>query len=181
MAGLLPALVLMTDDERLADPLAAAAALPRGAMVIARARNAARRAELARAMLVLARRRDLFVLVADDPALAARLGADGLHLPQARAREAAHWRALHPRWIISTAMHAARPPGPFVDLVFLSPVFPTRSHPERAALGAARAGAMVRALTVPAYALGGIDARNAVLLQGFAGIAAIGALDAHKS
>lgn len=176
MAGRLPALVLMTDDERLADPLAAAAALPKGTMVVVRTREAARRAELARAMLALARQRDLFVLIADDPALADRLGADGLHLPQARSNEAAHWRALRPRWIISTALHSARPPGPFVDLVFLSPAFPTRSHPERPALGAARASAMARAFIAPAYALGGIDARNATLLRNFAGIAAVGAL-----
>ncbi|HJW41284.1 MAG TPA: thiamine phosphate synthase [Rhizomicrobium sp.] len=178
MAGRLPALVLMTDDERLADPLTAAAALPKGAMVIVRAREGARRAELARAMLALARRRELFVLIADDPALASRLGADGLHLPQVRSHEAAHWRARHPRWIISTALHSARPRGSFVDLIFLSPVFPTSSHPGRAALGAARASAMARVLNIPVYALGGVDARNAASLKNFAGIAAVGALAA---
>ena len=35
----LPPLVLMTDDERLPDPLAAARLLPRGSMVIVRARQ----------------------------------------------------------------------------------------------------------------------------------------------
>jgi thiamine-phosphate pyrophosphorylase len=176
MASRLPALVLMTDDERLADPLAAAAALPKGAMVIVRARKTIRRAELARAVLALARRRDLFVLIADDPVLAGQLDADGLHLPQARGHEAAHWRARRPGWIISTALHSTRLPGPFVDLVLLSPIFPTRSHPERPALGAARASAMARALNIPAYALGGVDAGNAALLKNFAGIAAVGAL-----
>ena len=172
----LPPLVLMTDDDRLPDPLSAAAALPRGSMVIVRARDAVRRAELAHALLALSRRRDLFVLIAADPALAASLGADGLHLPQARAREASHWRALHPSWIITAAMHAPRATQAAVDLLFLSPVFPTRSHPDRAALGAARANLIARASCVPVYALGGIDSRNATLLSGFAGIAAIGAL-----
>jgi thiamine-phosphate pyrophosphorylase len=172
----LPPLVLMTDDERLADPLAAAAALPRGAIVVVRARNSNRRAELARALLALARHRYLFVLIAGDPALAGALGADGLHLPETRMREAAHWRALHPRWLITAATHAPRAIPSAVDLVFLSPIFPTASHPGRTALGAVRANAIARALRVPVYALGGIDAQNATLLSGFTGIAAIGAL-----
>ncbi len=176
MAGLLPPLVLMTDDDRLADPLAAAQALPRGALVIVRARDGARRADLAQAMLALARRRGLVVLVAADPALAARLGADGLHLPQARAREAAHWRATHPNWLISAARHGAGPSASHLDFVVLSAVFPTASHQGRAALGAARANALARAARLPVYALGGIDARNARLLHGFIGIAAVGAL-----
>jgi thiamine monophosphate synthase len=35
---------------------------------------------------------------------------------------------------------------------------------------------MARAFGIPVYALGGVTAQNASLLQGFAGIAAIGAL-----
>jgi thiamine-phosphate pyrophosphorylase len=175
-AGLLPPLALMTDDERLADPHGAAAALPRGSLVIVRSRDSARRAALAHAMLALARRRGLFVLVADDPALAARLGADGLHLPEKRVPEAGRWRARHPAWLISAAMHGARPADPNLDFVFLSPVFATRSHPGRGPIGAIRANLRAQSLSVPVYALGGIEARNARLLHGFAGIAAIGAL-----
>ena len=176
MTGLLPPLVLMTDDARLADPLAAARALPRGSMVVVRARDAARREALARALVDLSRTRGLTVLVAEDAALASRLGADGLHLPERRAREATHWRARQPRWIITAAVHALRAVPPGLDAVFLSAVFATASHPERQALSAMRANAMARAMMLPVYALGGIDARNAALLCGFAGIAAIGAL-----
>jgi hypothetical protein len=43
----LPPLVLMTDDERLPDPVAAARLLPRGSMVIVRARQSSHRAKLA--------------------------------------------------------------------------------------------------------------------------------------
>jgi thiamine-phosphate pyrophosphorylase len=172
MAGLLPPLVLMTDDERLPDPLAAARALPRGSMVVVRARDAAQRAALVRDLSHLAH---LIVLVANDPVLATV--ADGLHLSQARASEAAHWRALHPRWLITAAMHSAAPANPHLDAAFLSPVFPTKSHPGRPALTAARANAIAARSATPLYALGGIDAHNARLLQGFVGIAAIGALD----
>ncbi|MBS0469925.1 MAG: thiamine phosphate synthase [Proteobacteria bacterium] len=174
MAGLLPALVLFTDDERLADPLAAATALPRGAMIVVRARDAARRETLARDVIGVGR--GLVVLIADDPALAAKLGADGIHLPQRRGREAAHWRALHPRWLITAAAHGAIAGDAALDALFLSNVFATASHPGRGALGARRANALAQRCPLPVYALGGIDARNARLLHGFVGLAAIGAL-----
>jgi thiamine-phosphate pyrophosphorylase len=176
MAGRLPPLVLMTDDERLPDPLAAARALPRGSMVIVRSRDPARRARVAGALLPL--KDTLVLLVADDPALAAAIGADGLHLPGTVSHQASHWRARHPRWLITAAAHGldALRTARGADALFLSPVFPTQSHAGRAALGASRANRIAREANVPVYALGGIDARNAHLLHGFVGIAAIGAL-----
>jgi len=173
----LPPLVLMTDDDRLPDPLAAAQALPRGSMVIVRAGADSRRTKLAADIMRIAQTRFLMVLIASDPALAARIGADGLHLPEARASEAAHWRARHPRWLITTSAHGAARVPDAVNAVFLSSVFPTESHKGRAALGPIRASAIARAMDKPVYALGGITARNAAQLgYVFTGIAAIGAL-----
>jgi len=173
----LPPLILMTDDERLPDPLRAAAALPRGSAVIVRARDAMRRRALAAAILPIVRRRNLCLLIAADPMLALACGADGVHLPETRIGDAARLRARH-RFIITAAAHslsALRKAG-WVDAIVLSPAFPTASHPARAALGPLRAGMIARGAIVPVYALGGIDHRNAGGLSGFAGIAAIGAL-----
>ncbi|HEY0281201.1 MAG TPA: thiamine phosphate synthase [Rhizomicrobium sp.] len=174
----LPPLALFTDDDRLADPLAAARALPRGSLVVVRARGGARRAALARAMAELARSRDLIVLVAGDGALASACGADGIHLPEARLGEAAGWRARR-NFLITGSVHsfAGLARATWLDAVFLSPVFPTASHPGRTALTSMRANAIARGARLPVYALGGIEPRNAGLLSGFAGIAAIGALE----
>ncbi|HEY0300659.1 MAG TPA: thiamine phosphate synthase, partial [Rhizomicrobium sp.] len=106
----------------------------------------------------------------------ARLGADGLHLPERRAREAAQWRARFPRWIITAAAHGPARGNVHLDALFLSPVFATASHPGRAALTAVKANAIAQASRTPVYALGGVEAGNARLLRGFVGIAAIGAL-----
>lgn len=164
-------LVLMTDDARLPDPVAAARLLPKGSIVVLRSRE--RLETLARALLRL----PVAVLIAGDPELAARLGAQGFHLPEIRAREAAHWRARFPDMFITASAHSLRALSRrHVDAMFLSPVFPTASHPGRTALTAARANLIARQVCVPVYALGGIDARNAPLLHGFAGIAAIAAL-----
>ena len=174
----LPPQVLFTDEDRLADPLAAARALPRGSMVVVRARDGVRRAGLARAMVELARARDLIVLVAGDGALASACGADGVHLPEARLGEAAAWRARR-HFLITGAVHslAGLAKAKAADAVFLSPVFPTASHPGGAALTAVRANLLARAGCMPVYALGGVKPRNAGRLSGFAGIAAIGALN----
>jgi thiamine-phosphate pyrophosphorylase len=171
MAGRLPPLALMTDDERLPDPVPAAKALPRGSLIVLRARDAARRAELAAALRPLPH----FLLIANDAALAARIGADGIHLSEAGAHDAAHFRALRMRWLITAAAHGHLPGGPF-DALFLSPVFPTRSHPGAPVLGAVRANALARQSRTPVYALGGVTPANSRLLHGFVGIAAIGAL-----
>jgi thiamine-phosphate pyrophosphorylase len=178
----MPSLVLMTDDERLADPLAAARALPRGSMVVARSRDAGRLSELSRALLKIARRHGLAVLIAGDPLLAAQLGADGVHLPEARAGEAAYWRARLSTMMITASAHSYRALSNMriapVDAVFLSPVFFTKSHTDRVVQPASRTNFIARAAGKPVYALGGIDARNARLLSPgiFTGIAAIGAL-----
>ena len=135
----LPALILMTDQTRVPDPVAAARALPRGSAVILRHTEAKARAVLARALIGIAQARGLILLIAADPALAAEIGAHGLHLPEARAREAAHWRALKPSWIITAAAHSARALSAAriagAAAALLAPVFATSSHPDRAPLG----------------------------------------------
>jgi thiamine-phosphate pyrophosphorylase len=62
--------------------------------------------------------------------------------------------------------------------VLLSPVFATRSHPKAHPLTPVRARFIARAALVPVLALGGVTARNATLLSGFSGIAAIDGLGA---
>ena len=178
--GRLPPLCLMTDDERLADPAAAAAALPRGSLVIIRASDDHTRATLAFRFSGLAKTRGLIVLVASDPSLAARTSADGLHLPEARAQEASHWRAAYPGWLITVSVHSLRALSrvSHADAVFVAPVFTTGSHPGRRSLSPMRANAMARLSRVPVYALGGITAANAGRISGanYAGLAAISSL-----
>ncbi len=172
----------MTDDGRLPDPLAAARALPRGSAVVVRMRDTHKRERLTRDLLKLARKQGFAVLVAADPLMAANLGADGIHLPEVRAKESTYWRARFPAMMLTTSAHSERAimlAGMLpVDAIFLSPVFATKSHPGGRALTALRANIIARASGKSVYALGGIDARNARLLarDAFNGIAAINAL-----
>jgi len=164
-------LVMMTDDRK-ADWAQAAQRLPPGSVVVVRARDSTARRKLAERLDGLVR-----LVIADDPKLAANIGAAGLHLPEARMREAAHWRARFPDWIITSSAHSlkalmnAHP----LDAVFLSPVFATASHKSARPLTPVRAAFIAALSPVPVYALGGITARNAALLApAFSGIAGIG-------
>jgi thiamine-phosphate pyrophosphorylase len=175
----LPPLILMTDENRLADPVTAAGALPRGSAIILRHTDAETRARLAFALARTASRQGLILLIAADPALAMRVGAGGLHLPESRFNEAAHWKALRPRWLVTVAAHSSRALSRAAsfraDAGLLAPAFPTQSHKERASIGVARFRLMAAGASLPVYALGGVNAQNVAMLRGarLTGVAAI--------
>lgn len=176
----LPRLVLMTDRRRLDDPLAAAAKLPLGSAVVLRDQGWPGRVALGTALRALCRRRRLIFLVAGDERLALRLGADGVHWPQASLRT----RRRSKRWCyVSAAVHdaaaATKARRAKVDFILVSPVFPTRSHPTAWPLGPVRFAALASRARIPIIALGGIDGISARRLGPSAvnGFAAIGALD----
>ena len=153
----LPRVWLMT-DERSDDGLEAALArLPRGAGVIFRhhATPPAERRRRYEAVRRIARARGLMLVLASDPRDAIGWRADGVH------GGTAHLRAVRP--LIRTApahdrrelLAAVRRN---VDLILLSPVFPTRSHPGVRVLGPIRFGLAAKGARV--LALGGMDARR---------------------
>jgi thiamine-phosphate pyrophosphorylase len=168
-------LVLFTDEIK-RDWLGVARRLPPDSIVVIRGRTAKTRT----ALFDLLRPLPLRLVIADDPELA--MEADGLHLPETRAREAAHWRARHPGWILTASAHSLRALMTLshLDAVFLGPVFATASHPGAPVLTPVRAAFIAAHALVPVYALGGVTARNAVLVAPcFSGIAAIQALSSN--
>ena len=181
--SLLPAVILVTDEARLADPLSVIETLPRGTGVLLRHYGVPHRAELARKTAALCRRQNLALLLAGDPELAFAVNADGLHLPEFLVQnpppKALTWR--HRRGKILTA--AAHNPGALfraadigADAALLSPVNLTKSHPERTAIGILRFASWARAVPTPVYAMGGISEKNARRLSntGAIGIAGVG-------
>lgn len=193
-AARLPPLLLMTDEARLPDPLAALDRLPPGAAVILRhyrdGPDAPARRALARALVPACRLRRLALLIAASPRLAAEVGANGLHMPEWQLRRggiAAWWRRHRPGRLLTAACHsfpaliAAHRAG--ADAALLAPVFATASHAGTPAIGTIRFAAWTRASPLPVYALGGVDAAGARRLgaTGAVGIAGIGGLLATES
>jgi thiamine-phosphate pyrophosphorylase len=163
----LPTQWLMT-DERLGDDLwRALDALPRGAGVVFRhyaTAPAQRRALFARVARVARRNRLVLVCAGAQPGR-----ADGIH-----GRRPAPARGLH-SWPAHSRREALAGVRAGADLLFVSPVFATRSHPGARALGSRAARAIIRGLPVPAIALGGMSAERLRRLHGFYGWAAIDA------
>ena len=152
----LPTLWLMT-DERMGPALwTALERLPRGSGVVFRhfATPPAERTAIFTRLSRVARRRRLIVV---------RAGVKG-QSPD-----------LHPAHSRREAVSARRAGA---DLVLVSPVYPTRTHPGAPALGPIRAAMIARAAGVPAIALGGMNASRFKRLRalGFAGWAAIDGL-----
>ena len=166
---------LLTDErlggERPDDPLwQAVRNLPRGGGVIFRhyGWQPQQRAALLARLEAICLRRGLLMLVSG-----ASRSRGGVHRPgQSRARTAqglttasAHNR----REMLEAFARGA-------DLVFLSPLFPTRSHPGKPALGAARFGLIAQAAPGPVLALGGVSQRDLPRLKAL-GAAGFGAID----
>ena len=144
-------------DERMGEALwAALERLPRGSGVVFRhfaTAPAERAAVFARLSRIAARRRLVVV----------RAGLRG-QSPY-----------LHPGHSVREAIAARRRTA---DVILVSPVYPTRTHPGARALGPLRAATIARAAGVPAIALGGMTRARFERMKGlgFAGWAAIDGL-----
>lgn len=151
----LPRTWLVT-DERQGDRLLPAIALlpPRSGILFRHYRLApGARAALFASVRALAGRRGVMLLLAGRPELAERWGADGWH-----------------GWGVGPSLHSAsvhdlrelrRAEAQGAAFVFVSPVFPTRSHPGAPALGLRRFAQLAARARRPVVALGGMTARNA--------------------
>ncbi len=160
----LPRLWLMTDERQGEDLWAALERLPRGAGIVFRHYSLApgERRKLFERVRRVARRRRLFLLAAGQG-----LRGDGVHGGRGRGFRSS---SAHDLAELKTAERSG------ADIVFLSPVFPTRSHPEARALGPVRFGLIARQARIPVIALGGMDEKHARRLPhayGWAGIDAL--------
>ncbi|WP_327753274.1 thiamine phosphate synthase [Sphingobium sp. SJ10-10] len=162
----LPTIWLMT-DERVGEAalLAAVARLPMGEAGVIfrhyRTPKAERRALFDRVARI-ARARRLVLMLGGAARQAQGWHADGWHGRDGRGwgKALLHSMPAHG----GREMLSARRAG--ADLVFLSPLFPTRSHPDARALGRMRFAALARLGNGPVIALGGVRAAHWPMLRG---------------
>ncbi|MDR3439587.1 thiamine phosphate synthase [Telmatospirillum sp.] len=180
----LPPIILVTDQDRLPDPLPVAAQLPVGSLVIFRHYDDADRYRLAARLARLCRARRLHFLIAGDLDMAVSLGS-GLHLPEGLVKQASARIRLwhrHRRHLLTAAAHgrsAVVSAGRLgADATLLSPVFPTASHPGKPGLGLLAFRRLARLADLAVFALGGVSSTTVRGLagSGAAGVAAIGGL-----
>lgn len=177
-----PRFVLMTDDERLPDPSMLIPLLPQGAAVIVRSKLPEKRDSLAQHISSICRRHHVSMLISYEqpPQI---LVCDGVHIPETSRSNWSRrdfWR-LRPSLITTSAhsLKAAHLAGAWgADAVLLSPIAPTKSHPNGNSLGFWRGARIQRQTEIPAIALGGIDLKSVrrIFDLGFGGCAGIGLL-----
>lgn len=174
-----PSQLIFTDPTRTPDPIALAERLPRGVALVYRAFGAPDSEIIGRQLRAIARRRGFLLLIGADAELAAKIGADGIHLPERLAHRAYRFRRRG--WWITAAAHstrAARVRG--VDAVVVSAVFrsasPSAGHP----LGPIRLANIVQGSSAVVYALGGVNDATAARLNG-TGAVGLAAVDAFRT
>lgn len=171
----LPGAFFLTDPARIADPALIASGLPRGWGLVYRHFGAPQRLTKGRQLMRICRRRGVRLLVAADPHLARRIGADGVHWPERMARDARRWRGCFRLQTMSS-----HKPARFADLartgvnaLLFSTVFASASPTSSRPIGAFGLRRLARAAPLKLYALGGITPSNAGLVAGQAGLAAV--------
>ena len=178
----LPRAFVMSDRERMPDPVAVLDALPCNVAMIFRHYKDPNRVARAHEVVSRAHQLGIQVLVAGDPRLARRVGADGVHLPGhlLRRRVFSRLAAMRPDWLITAAVHdqreLTRATGAQVDAVMVSPVFSTTTRVQRQALGVMGLRRMTASATMPVFALGGLNTTVLPRLRlcGAAGFAGVG-------
>ena len=129
------------------------------------------RTVLARRVADICHRRSMALAVAGDEELAVTIGADLVHNPSEPPLRLPFSRSVH------SVDEAAGARAAGAAIVFVSPMFPTRSHSDAKPLDRPLARRIVQAAGVPAIALGGMDALKFARLRrdGFYGWAGIDA------
>jgi thiamine-phosphate pyrophosphorylase len=162
----------MTDENHLKGPQAIVRSLPSGSAVILRHYGDPNRGEIAKQLIAETRGRHIRVLIAGDVRLALRVGAHGIHVPEAMARHCAltwqNWQK--PSWLVTAAAHSPkallRAERLGAHAALLSPVFTTTSHPNSKPLGVIQFASWCRTSPLKIYALGGVTQANARRLKG---------------
>ena len=160
----LPELWLLSDERNDALLEEALAALPRGSGFVFRHYHlpAAERRWRYDGLAALCRTHGHIVVLSDDAANARAWGADGMYGTASRLSDGEGLLCLA---TVHNAHEIALADSLNVDAMFLSPVFPTRSHPRATTLGKERFRALAATARAPVIALGGMTAARAAELD----------------
>jgi len=141
------------------------------------------RAEAGRALRDLSREFGVPFLVNDDPQLARRMDADGVHVGRDDPSPRIARSVLGPQAMIGVTVYgkpgeesAAAEAG--ADYVAVGSFFPSRTKPEEPVLPMRVLDAVVHRSPLPVFAIGGVTAENAALLarHRVAGVAVVSAI-----
>ncbi len=164
----LPKMFFFTDRNRVKDIFNVVQNLPKNSAIIIREYdlNNSQRFDFASQISDLARKKSLKVFVGKDVELAKKIQADGVHFSDLEGLKSHN--NLGRNFLVSYACHSeksVRKAQKFgCDLIFYSPIFSTKSHPNQKTIGSLKLRNLASKITIPIYALGGIDENNIKIL-----------------
>ncbi|MDA0902137.1 MAG: thiamine phosphate synthase [Proteobacteria bacterium] len=180
----LPSFFFFTDRKRFSNVFDDIAALPKGSAVIIREYDLSyeKRLEFAQKVREIAKEKELLFLIAKNLKLAIETKAHGVHFTdydQSWLEYLRFQKFCRKDFMFACSCHK---PTSLIkadklgfDALFYSPIFPTKSHPDRKALGVRHLQKASRNKKTAIYALGGVNTKNIKLLHscninGIAGI-----------
>ena len=175
-----PSLWYFTDEDKTKDIINILHRLPTYSGIVLRNYCSKDRKTIIKNVLRLAKRKNFMVLMASHPRVHGNI--NGLHLPKWEYK----CRRNTKEQIISVSAHSLKDKRKIIntkaDIIFVSSIFHTNSHPKRKHLGIIRFGLLARSLARPVIALGGINNKNIKKLKHFpiSGVAAIESLKQGK-
>ncbi|HIP06369.1 MAG TPA: thiamine phosphate synthase [Mariprofundaceae bacterium] len=185
-------LLLLTDSKRFDSPdvmLSCIEQAMQGGVdtVVLREKHldSAKLLSLASKLRVITQKQNVRLMIHSQAAIAKAVNADGVHVDAKSIPEIMDIKTwLGKGFLVSASCHdeseLKQAEQQDADFVFLSPVFPTQSHPGAPSLGANEFLKIASTVNLPVIALGGIEPDVIPLLQGH-GVATMGGILDAKS
>ena len=167
----LPKIIIIFNEDDFDEKKFLNLKIPKESAFLLRSYKAKGRKKIAKRLLKFCRMKKLKLLIASDIRLAEDINAHGVHFPEymIKKKNKINWVfvkniKLRKNWIITTAVHSlqAIKNAEFfdIDAALLSPVFSSKSYPNKKNLGINKFSKIVKKTKLPIYALGGINIKN---------------------
>ena len=170
----LPKVIIIFDDELFDKKKLLKLKIPKKSAILLRSYETKKRKKIAKQLLNFCKMKKIKLLIGSDIKLAEDINADGIHFPEYMVKKnKINWTYIknvksNKKWIITTAVHniqsLKKAEELNIDAALLSPVFPSKSHPNNKSLGLNKFLKIVKKTKLPIYALGGINIKNVKLL-----------------
>ena len=156
----LPKIIIIFNDDFFDEKKFSNLKIPKESAFLLRSYEVKERKKIAKQLLKFCRMKKLKLLIASDIKLAEDINAHGVHFPEYMIKK----NKLKKNWIITVAAHNLQmlKKAEFfnIDAALLSPVFSSKSHPNRKNLGVNKFAEITKKTKLPIYALGGINIKN---------------------
>ena len=166
----LPRIIIVFNEKEFNKNFFLKLKIPNGAAILLRSYKIKCRKKIAKQLLKFCKIKKLKLLISEDIKLARDINADGVHFPTYMVKkDIINWSLINKikikkNLIITTAIHNSKELENAqlfdFDAGLLSPVFPSKSHPNGKSLGIRKFSKLVDKSDLPIYALGGINAKN---------------------